>query len=169
MPTIEDTEFRTIIEDARVRHAAGVALIMATDSQAMALMRLYVTVGIATASGAAAGLSTAATFVPHAVGAALAAATLAVVAGAGFCLRTMGSGEINLPGRDPDFWQWARHPGVDRTSILSAYLSALENGARINSAMNQKGAFALKRAKLCALIAPLAALMAGVVDGLIRL
>lgn len=43
----EKTDWKLVIEDARTRHAAVVNLIYFTDSQAMNLLRLYVTVASA--------------------------------------------------------------------------------------------------------------------------
>ncbi len=64
---LEKDDFKTGIEDVRARHAAVVSLIYLADRQALQLLRSYVTLGIATASGAAAGLS-GATMVPRAAG-----------------------------------------------------------------------------------------------------
>jgi hypothetical protein len=43
-------QWRFAIEDARARHEAILTLIYATDRQAMSMLSLYVTLGLATAS-----------------------------------------------------------------------------------------------------------------------
>jgi len=157
---LEKDDFRTIIEDARARHAAVVALIYFTDSQALSLLRLYVTLGIATASGAAAGLSQA-TLIPRPVGWALVATTIVLAAGAAFCIASMRSGAINLPGRGPEFWLWAQHPNLDRAAVLKAYLDNLSAKTETNKKLNAVNGRAYQYAKLCSVAVPLAALIAG--------
>lgn len=157
----EKDDLRTMLDDLRARHGATVALLYFNDTQAMSLLRLFVTVGIATASGAAAGLSSAA-LVPRPMGYALAAATIIATAGSGFSLRAMTSAIINLPGRDPDFWQWARLPEVDRKDVAEAYLSNLAVKANLNNEVNLRSGAALDYAKRCALAAPIVALLAGI-------
>lgn len=159
MAELFETEFRTVIEDARTRHAAVLALIYFTDQQAMGLMRLFMTVGIATASGAAAGL-TSSTLLPRPAGWALLAATLVFSVGAALCLMAMRSANINLPGRGADFWLWALDEAqVDREKALRAYLANLRDKLAMNNQTNARSAAALTAAKWCAALAPLAALL----------
>src|SRR4051812_44797217 len=105
MALLDKVEFRTAIEDARARQSARIALIATNHAKAYALLRIYMTVGTATASGAIALLTSQ---TPRAaLGWALFAATAVTVAGAAACLAAMRAGDIGLPGRDADFWQWA--------------------------------------------------------------
>lgn len=159
MATLADTEFRTVIEDARARHAAVVALIYTTDTQAMALLRLYVTLGIAAASGAAAGFGASAAITRPAAWALVVGAVIFVI-GAGLCLRALRSAAINLPGRKPDFWEWAMLPNIDRAAVLAAYLDNLKVKGIANDRCNASSATALKWAKRCGAVAPLGALLA---------
>src|SRR4051812_13959654 len=99
-------DLRTVIEDARARHSAIVGLIQETDRQGSSLLRVFATLGIACASGAAASFA-AQPILPRPVGFALTAAAMLLSIGAGFCFGAMRSGIINLPGRGPDFWLWA--------------------------------------------------------------
>jgi len=164
MAQLDETEFRTIIDDVRTRHAAVVALIYMTDRQAMGLLRLYVTLGMATATGAAAGFGTISTgqaFVSRPVAWALAAATIVLLAGSGFCLRTLRGSDINLPGRTADFWNWGARPDIGRSEVLTAYLDNLAVKAKQNNDLNTATAAALSHAKNCGAVAPLAALVIG--------
>lgn len=151
MAQLAETEFRTVIEDARARHAAVVMLIHQTDTQAMNLLRLYVTLTIATASGAAAMVNSAS----GALVTALVAMSIVLAAGSAFCLRALRSGAINAPGRDPDFWLWALHPDVDRDAALRAYLDNLKAKLELNRNLNQNTATALTWSKRCGVAAPL--------------
>lgn len=162
MTTLVESEFRTVIEDVRARHAAVVALMYATDSQAMALLRLYVTLGIAAASGAAAGFGEAAP-ITRPLAWALAVAAIIVVIGAVYCLRALRSARISLPGRKADFWQWALSPGIDRARVLIEYLKNAEEKGAANDRLNKETATALSWAKLCGALAPLVALLAGLI------
>lgn len=161
MAQLADLEFRTIIEDARTRHAAVVALIYQTDAQAMGLLRLYSTLGVTTASGAIAGFAHVG-LVSKPLAWALSAATIMFVMGAGFCLRALQSSKINLPGRKADFWDWAQGPDVDRRAVLKAYLDNLSEKSSANDALNAKTSNALRWAKRIAVLAPLFAFAAGI-------
>jgi hypothetical protein len=164
---LDKDDFRVIIEDTRTRHAAVVALIYFTDGQAMALLRLYVTLGIATASGAAAGFS-GTLMIPRPVGWALAVATVVLTVGAAFCLRAMQSGAISLPGRRAGFWQWAITPEVTRDEVLRGYLENLVAKTAQNDALNARTAKAHAYAKRCSVMVPIAALAAGLVTLVLR-
>jgi hypothetical protein len=160
MPLNDANEIRIAIDDARARHAAVVALIYFTDTQAMGLLRLYATLALATASGVAASLAGNAT-VPRPLAWALATATVVLIAGAAFCLRAMQSGVINLPGRGASFWLWASGPNVDQAGWARAYFDNLIEKSRLNEALNLRTARALRLAKLCAVALPIAAAAAG--------
>lgn len=160
MGSLSDGEFRTVIEDARARHAAVVALIYAADAQALSLMRLYVTLSIAAVSGAAASLGQTALF-PRPVMWALILTAAIFVIGTAFCLRTLRSTNLNLPGRTGDFWQWAISNDVDRTAVLEAYLDNVEKKGKMNNDISASSGNALKWAKRCGVVAPVVALLTG--------
>lgn len=73
----------------------------------------------------------------------------------------MRSTRINLPGRDPDFWQWAIRPDVERSLVLAKYLETLKEKAANNLRRNRLSSMALMVAKLCGVGAPLVALATG--------
>jgi hypothetical protein len=161
MDDLAKDDLRTVIEDARARHAAVVALIYVTDSQAMSLLRLYGTLAIATASATAAGLAPG-SIVSKPLAAAAAGATAVLVLGCAFCLHAMMVGaKINLPGRGADFWLWALDPDVTRARILTAYLDNLKERGALNDRVNTRTARALRYAKFCAIAAPPVALLCG--------
>jgi hypothetical protein len=157
----QESEFRTIIEDARTRHAAVITLIYTLDAQALGLLRLYTTLGIATVSGGIAGLIDSANIVPRPLAWSLLSVSIVLLVGAALCLLCLRSTKVNLPGRDPDFWQWAMRPDVGRSQVLAGYLENLKTKAADNLATNDISSKALKAAKVCCVIAPLVALVVG--------
>lgn len=159
---IEHDEFRTIIEDMRARHGALVALIYATDGQALSLLRLFTTLAMATASGAiAAFVSVSKYSVPLA--ASLSAAAVIFVIGAALCLVALRAARISLPGRKADFWKWAvNNPKIKKAKVLSAYLAEAEKQYTLNQRLNVTTSTALKWAKVCTASAPILALLVGV-------
>lgn len=160
--TIADTiDSKTVIEDARARHAALVQVIQFIDRQATALMRLYVMIGIASASGAAAGLA-AQSLIPRPAGFAFAGAVVISVVGAAMCMRAnLMPSDISLPGRGPEFWQWALQHEASGRVVLDAYLSNLAERTERNRTLNVKVARALSWAKRFSLLYPPASLGAG--------
>lgn len=160
MADLAQSEFRTVIEDARVRHAGIVLLIQATDTQALGLLRLYVTLAIATSSGAVATLGSSLQF-KGALVTALISILIAVGIGSAFCLRALQGGAISVPGRTPDFWLWALDADVTEKSALEEYLKSLQTKIQLNRALNIKTTNALTWAKRCGLAAPFLGLIAG--------
>ncbi len=147
------------IEDARVRHSALVDLVLAGDQKASALLSLYVTIGVAAASGAAAGF--AGLSIPPPLVAALLTTTLAMVAGAGFCLAALRSAPVNLPGRDAEFWLWALdHDGVDLAHATRQYLGNLAEKGAMNRALNLRMDRDIRTALWVGVASPVAALAA---------
>ena len=153
-------EFSTAIEDVRTRQAALVSLIYQTDAQAIALLQLYATLGIATTSGAVAGFNSSA-YISMPVAISLAVATAIMVIGATLCLKALQANKISLPGRTPDFWCWAAHESVDWSAALQAYLQTADEFYQLNRKLNVRTATALKWAKRCSIVAPLLAGAAG--------
>ncbi|MEP9349161.1 hypothetical protein [Xanthobacter sp. KR7-225] len=150
--------FAAALEDARERHKAVYELIRFTDQQAMALLNLYCTLGVASASGAAASLGRDA-IIPLPVGSALGVAALFFILGAGCCFRVLASATINLPGREAGFWTWANsYPTLGLSEILAAYLDGVADREAMNNGVNATGAKWLGRARLFGLIAPFTSL-----------
>lgn len=153
---------RVIIEDARMRQAAVVALIGAIDSQAMRLMRLYVTLGVASAAAGIGTLFAKEPALPAALGWALLGGTASLGAGMWLCFRVMKPGPISLPGRRPDFWLWAMRDDVASDDVLRAYLQNLSEKIAQNDRVNKAMASQMKWAKLAGLLAPAIAIVIGV-------
>jgi hypothetical protein len=158
MADLSENEFKTVIEDARARHSAVVALIYHTDQQASGLLRLFLTLGLAAASATYAVYKT---NMPLAV--ALATAALTTTVGAVFCLMAMASAKIRLPGYDPDFWLWANRADVPQTLVLQKYLEQLQSGTELNAPVNRNTSQALKYAKGMVVVTLLAAMIAGAI------
>jgi hypothetical protein len=150
--------WKVAIEDARHRHAAVVNLIYFTDNQAMALLRLYVTVGVAAAAGGAAVLSPNGV-IPVVVGWALIAVVVVLGIGSAFCLIAMQAVPLNLPGRGAEFWLWAMDEAIDGAQASRNYLENLEKKQGQNNVLNKRTSKALARARLCGSVAPVAALI----------
>lgn len=153
-------DWKLAIDDARTRHEAVTGLIFFTDTQAANLLRLYLTLGAAAASGAVAGLTKSAPL-PFATSWALIGLAIALVLGSWFCFRATETSEISLPGRGAEFWIWAARDDVPRELVLKSYLDNLVPEIQLNRKLNATTAVALSRAKLCGMIAPGAALVAG--------
>jgi hypothetical protein len=156
-----ESEFKVIIEDARTRHAAVITLMYSLDAQALALLRLYATVGIATGSGAVAGLIESTTAIPRPLAWSLLSITVVLTIGSVLCLLCLRSIRINLPGRDPDFWQWAINSDTTSSQVLLAYLENLKIKAADNLSSNFISSQALKWAKACCVVAPLVGVVVG--------
>lgn len=150
-----------VLEDLRARHQAVVDLIYFTDTQATTLLQLYVTVGLAIATGGVTALAGAAPL-PIAAGWGLVAATAPLLAGCYFCLLATGarSYNLNLPGRGAEFWSWAALEGVDQRMVLEAYLGNLRDKQAANNQVNTQTAAALKRAKYAGAATPLVFVLA---------
>lgn len=159
---LEKVDARTVIDDTRARAAAVLQLIYFTDTQATALLRIYVLIGVAAASGGAAGLS-GATAIPRALGAAFAAAAVMAAIGAYLCLRAMVPATISFPGREPSFWNWAiDEPSMNDEQVLRAYLVRAQEKLTLNYDVNEAGARALSHAKWFAIAMPIAPLLAAI-------
>ena len=158
MPDISGDLFKVGLDDARARHAAVVNLILFTDTQALGLLRLYIPLGIATASGAVASFSKNPT-IPVAAGVALAAATVCLIVASWLCFRAMATTKINLQGRGAEFWEWAADQSASDT--FRHYMQNLKAKQAENNKLNARTARMLDFAKKCAIASPAFAAVAG--------
>jgi hypothetical protein len=157
---LSDDEMRFALDDARARHKELVELIYFIDKQALRLLGFYLTLGVASASTAVAGLSQT-TPIPLPASFALGGAAFALLVGGFLCFIAMESADVNLPGRDAEFWIWANRPDIPRELIFKAYLDNLKQKTNANRQVNQAGAQALMHAKLCGVLTPAIAMLAG--------
>lgn len=155
---LTDDTWKTAIEDARYRHNAVVQLVYAADNQALGLLRLFVTVGLAAAAGAASRITIADTFDPlmWSLGAGATALGIAAL----YCLKAMASADINLPGRGAEFWLWAADIKGGQDEIFRQYLETLKEKHAVNNTLNERQTSALYWAKLGGALSPLVALLA---------
>lgn len=163
----EKLDPRILVEDARYRHGAVVALITSIDAQAMRFMRLYVTIGIAAAAGAVSSFFSKSPAFPATVGWALAAAVLMLLLGTWFCFRVLAPTPISLPGRPAEFWLWSLNEGVTAQQVLVAYLENLEVKTAQNDELNRVMIKTMQNAKLAGMAAPFVALLTGVVAAIL--
>lgn len=156
---------RIVFDDARARHAGVVALIMAKEVRALALLRIYVTIGVAAAAGAIGVFftTTSTAALPRPIGWALIAIVVGLSIGSFACFRAMRSDPVNLPGRLGDFWLGAIDPARSTAEVLTAYLTNLQDKSDQNDNLNKRLARWLDWAKWAGLLTPLAALFAGVI------
>ncbi|MER9091530.1 hypothetical protein NKI34_10430 [Mesorhizobium sp. M0700] len=155
-------DLKTILDDARARDTALINLIIFTDRQAMALFRVYVTVGAATAVAAASGLLGVDPLL-HFAGPSTAAIALVLAVACWFCLRAMVPSDVGLPGRAAEFWQWTTDELISEEHVLRAYLQQTKAVQDVNRATNERGAIALSWAKRLGIAAPIAGLAIGAI------
>lgn len=157
---LDPDDWSTAIDDARARHAAGVGLIYASDTQALALLSLFSTLGLAAAAGVAATIPTKSTL-PGPLGWCLVASVLILTLASWHCFKALGKAAINLPGRGAEFWLWAAASIETREEVFRLYLRDLEENQALNRALNKRQADHLGLTKLSATLTPVAALAVG--------
>ncbi len=155
-------DLKTILDDARARDAALINLIIFTDRQAMALFRVYVTVGVATAVAATSGILSRDPIL-HFAGPPTAIIAIILAVACWFCLRAMVPSDIGLPGRAAEFWQWTTGELVTEAEALRAYLQQTKAVQDMNRATNKRGASALAWAKRLGIVAPIAGIAIGAI------
>lgn len=153
-------DMRFALNDARERHKATIDLITGIDRQALSFLQLYVTLSGAALSGAGVILLASAPAYPRALGIGLLAFAMPIVAGAVLSMITIWPGDINLPGRDPDFWQWANGDLVTTEHAYRQYLDNLAVKARQNMKLNARLSNLMLAAKMAGVAAPIIGLVA---------
>jgi len=154
----EFDKLKLALDDIRARYKALTDLITFTDQQAMGLLRLYVTLGLATATGAASSLFGLSPIrIELAWG--LVAATICFLGGAWYCFKAMETARLGLIGRGPEFWQWAFEDGIEDRHIIDAYFKAAKAGIEGNRVLNEKTAGYLKRGRQLGPLALIATLL----------
>ena len=155
------------VDDSRARNEALIGLIAMADQQAITLLGIYLSLGTATATGAAAGLIAGATY--SIVSAPLITTTATLFLGSVFCFLTMRRSTVSLPGREPAFWLWAiKYESISEREAVVAYLSALAKELEVNRKVNVTSARYLATARACGLGTPVAAAVAGVLVHLFK-
>lgn len=162
----DDDHLKLALEDARGRHAAVIELTLFIDRQAMQLLRLFVSLAIATAGAALAGLGESA-IVPPALAWGFGAAALTLVAGSVACLRTMAPAKVPLPGEGADWWLYSVDHGGSFRNVAMSYLRRTDEFTRKARTLNETSGSRMKWAKRAGWLAPLIALAAGVVYAVI--
>ncbi|MGH6736339.1 MAG: hypothetical protein ACRECX_09710 [Methyloceanibacter sp.] len=159
-------QLKLAIDDARHRQIALLDLIYSTDTKALGLLRLHVTIGMAAAAGAVAGF-TSTSSIPKSVAVGLIAAVVALFVGCVFCFRSMRSAKVSLPGRGADFWKAALDNKVTVPVIADQYLSELANGQERDRETNRVTARDFAIAKWAGIVSPALALVTGLLSLLI--
>ncbi|MBB3146324.1 hypothetical protein FHS21_002739 [Phyllobacterium trifolii] len=149
----ENDDWKLAIEDTRFRQNAIVALISSSNNQALGLLRLFSVIALATATGAVTSLA-AGEFSPT-VGWELASLTLVLVWSSWQCFQALEVGDIDLPGRNAEFWLLAADNENDRPTFSRQYLEIFKERYQTNRRVSERQARALRKAKLGGIIAPL--------------
>lgn len=153
-------DLRFAADDARRRHTAVVDLIAANDRQVLGFLQLYVALSGGALSGAAAILFATSTIFPKALGYGLLGFAAPVSIGAMICMIVVWASDINLPGRKPDFWLWAKDETPERTYV--AYLENLALQEAKNSKLNIRLSRLTTAAKASGVLAPITGFLAGI-------
>jgi hypothetical protein len=155
-------DLKIALDDARARHQALVNLVLFTDQKAMAVFRIYVTIGVAAAVTAPAGFFRSDELLQFSRWS-MSTSALMLAIGAYFCTKAMSRATINLPGRGAEFWLWAMDERVTIDKAVGAYLSELHQKQDVNRDLNEKTAAALHTAVQVGMWTPAAAVLAGLV------
>lgn len=140
-------DMKIILDDVRSRDTALLTMLLATDRQAMALFRVYVTLTAALASAALAAMFGAAPYLGF--WAVFGAGTMAMclTLACWYCIQTVKTATVALPGKGAEFWQWALRDDVTEEAVITAYLGQSLNGQDNNLAVNQQSSSYLRMAK----------------------
>lgn len=158
---LEKDDWKLALEDARFRHNALMQQIYAGDTQALSLLRLFLTIAVAAAGGAL-SIFLGTWELPSEIAWALCSAILLFLASAISCTTAIMGGAVNLPGRGAEFWLWAASEDVEREHIFRSYLTNLNEKHDTNRRRNDKQATALLFAKIGGLAALPVSVLVGV-------
>jgi hypothetical protein len=153
---LDTDDMRFALADARTRHEALIKIIADIDKQALSFLQQYVTLAGTALTGAGVILLTKAQPPPYplALGWGLVGFAACLVIGSMFAMATIWTSPVNLPGRDPDFWQWADGHGVSVDSAYRAYLKNLAAKGAQNARLNERLSNLMTWSKLCGIAAP---------------
>ncbi|WP_324133570.1 hypothetical protein [Bosea sp. (in: a-proteobacteria)] len=163
------------ISDAKDRLKAQLDLVYALDRQAMTFFGYTATVTVA-GTTAAAGLAAGWLMEGKTISTSgqIAILGLGLVA-AGFfftaamCLSVMKSWKVALPGREPEFWQWAmEEPVSSLPEIASAYLSQMAVSVKLLKDGSETMSTGLANARGVALASGLIGICMGALAALAR-
>lgn len=114
-------------------------------------------------------LSLAAGEVSPEVGWEVASLTLVLVWASWQCFRALEVGDIDLPGRDAEFWLANADSGNDRPTISRRYLEVFKERHQTNRSVSERQTRALRRAKLGGIIATLIGTGVGAILGFFQI
>lgn len=146
-------DLKIVFDDVRGRDAALLNVILASDRQAVALFRVFVTLVVALVSATvAASLSSNVSLTWGTIGGAVCAIG-GLCAACWQCIRAIRTANMALPGKRAEFWQWAMREDVDEETAVKAYLGQSKDAQDTNHKVNTQSAASLKLAKLMAVTA----------------
>ncbi|MCV9934774.1 hypothetical protein OIU35_00215 [Boseaceae bacterium BT-24-1] len=140
-------ELKNILDDVRARDAALLNMIVAIDNHSLALFRIYVTLAVALASAAVVGSASTTGRVDAWTVWGAGSAALGLALACHFCILSIRSVKLGVPGKNADFWQWAIREDVTYEAMLEAYLQYSDQTQQQNYRVNDHSTKCLKIAK----------------------
>lgn len=142
-----ELDLKTVLDDVRSRDTALLTMLLATDRQAMALFRVYVTLTAALVSVAIATIYGEALHFDIWITAGSSVAALGLSISCWFCIQSIKTATIALPGKGAEFWQWVIRYDIAKDTVLEAYLQQSLCGQNNNLEVNRQSSYWLRQAK----------------------
>lgn len=140
-------DLKIVLDDIRSRDAALLTMLLATDRQAVALFRVYVTLAAALISASVAGMLNPNWSLGSWVAAGVGTTALGLALACWYCIKAIRTAKVGLPGKGAEFWQWAQRDDVTEEVAVGAYLVQSLNAQSTNFEVNRSSSACLRRAK----------------------
>lgn len=140
-------DLKVVLDDVRARDTALLNMIVAIDRQALALFRIYVTLAVALGSAAVAGAYSSTANVNSWIVWGAGSAALGLAVGCHFCITTVRSAKLGVPGKNADFWKWALRDDISEEAMVDAYLKYSDDAQQQNYRVNDQSTRSMRIAK----------------------
>lgn len=157
-------DLRFAADDARRYLQSQVDLMHANDRQAIALLQLFVALAVATLSGSAAILLGTGPALPRPLGFGLGMFGTQIALAAVCCFVVLWPADWRLPGREPEFWDWAEDHQRRPEDLLRTYLRGVKTSAALNAAVTRRVSRFMLAGKFLGSTAPLVGLGVGLLS-----
>ncbi|SNT05476.1 hypothetical protein SAMN05216374_2477 [Tardiphaga sp. OK246] len=147
-----DEVAKQAIQDAARYEEQLVKLILFHDDRALRVMSVYAPVIVALATAAVALNQT--DKLSLYVGCMIGGTSASFFAGCLCAFSVIWTTPIYLPGRRPDFWNWATEHDVDLRSTAVAYVDQSKAMTAHNEARSNRASVRLSKAYICGMAAP---------------
>lgn len=143
-------ELKNILDDVRARDAALLGMIVAIDNHALALFRSFTTLTVALATASVIGATSSTIRIDALVIWGTGVAALGLAIASWYCILSIRSSKLGVPGKNADFWQWALRDDVNDAHLIEKYLEYSNTSQQQNFLVNDHATKCLKAAKrLC--------------------